>query len=195
MKTLWKMLYKMSIPLFYTLFASLNKCGSWHHPFSLHQVCPLVAVGNNCSTYFHKQQWVITLKDSGHDERWGNPSLISYKWVVHPKQSSFNLSMSLKCDIYSSYCWRYHNGYRSCICLSLGFILARKTDNRVIMLTMMQGSQSSPLHCSDFISLITTLLKWPQVSFALLYYIQRREIAAVSTHGCHRTLSPHVNEL
>lgn len=37
----------------------------------------------------------------------------------------------------------YRKGYKALICLSSGFILARKTNNRVIMLTMMQISQSS----------------------------------------------------
>lgn len=71
------MLYQNAYSFVYELY-SLHKCGSWHHPFSLHQVCPLVAVGDN-SAYRSQAARVIPLKDASHDEWWGNTTLISYK--------------------------------------------------------------------------------------------------------------------
>lgn len=91
-----------------------------------------------------------TVLISGDNEWWGAACLISHGWWVHPEESSpnwnplclRNLITPLNCS------WMSRKGYRSPICLCLGFILAGRTDDRVIALAEMPDSHISLLPCS-----------------------------------------------
>lgn len=89
----------------------------------------------------------------------------------------------------------YHKCYWSHICLSLGFVLAGKADSRVVMLTMVQGSQSSMLPGSDLP--LSSPPHSPDPKLPLLYWAISSwdRSASVITHWSHQNLSLHVKEL
>lgn len=114
-------------------------------PISTESVFLLLWIVISLVTIHKGSSFWRTVLFSGDNEWWGAACLISHGWRVHPKESSPNWNpLCLRNVITPLNCsWMSCKGYRSPICLRLGFILAGTTDYRVIALAEMPDSRIS----------------------------------------------------